>query len=665
MLAFTIAHVSVIALRFREPDRPRGLRGSPVVPVRGARVPLPAVLGAMLAAAGWLSVLVFHAGARYVGGGWLIGGLVLYTTYRKTQDKPLLRRVTIPDRALRHETLEPEFGSILVPIFGNPLDDDIIQTAARLAGSEHDDLETAGAVIEAIWVFEVPMALPLEASLPEAQVRRARDALARAKEVGEEYEGVTVATALVRARRVGQGIVSEARRRGVEAIVLAAEEPSRVRGGGRLGGPGGPLDNYLGDVTKYVIRKAPCRVILTAAPAERRAIELGSRPDRDWLESQPMFILIVGAGRVGSAVAKRALEAGHEVSVLDSDPLSHERLDTDATPHLGGRRRALHGRHGARGRRSDRGRDRGSRRFPGRHQGRQYEPGDRPDRAAPLQRAASGRPRRRPGPGGLVRRAGSAHDLPDAAGDRHGGGGRAGAVRRMDPTMYVIIAGAGKVGWNLARELIAKDQEVTLIESDHRRYRVVEEELEHAVQYGDATELWVLERAGIQRADLVIAVTGDDEDNILICQVAKEKYECQRIVARVNNPRNLQHFKLLGIQPAVSATDLILRLIEHEVPEYGLVQLLALEEERLEIIELEVAEGSPAAGRRVAEVPLPDGSLIISVLRGGAGFVPKADSVIEAGDQVLLILDPGLEAEITPQFAPAGAAAAADGRGRG
>ena len=162
--------------------------------------------------------------------------------------------------------------------------------------------------------------------------------------------------------------------------------------------------------------------------------------------------------------------------------------------------------------------------------------------------------------------------------------------------MYVIIAGPGKVGWNLARELIAKDREVTLIESDHDRYRVVEEELEHAVQYGDATELWVLERAGIQRADLVIAVTGDDEDNILICQVAKEKYGVQRIVARVNNPRNLQHFKLLGIQPAVSATDLILRLIEHEVPEYGLVQLLALEEEHLEIIELEVGEGS--AGRR-------------------------------------------------------------------
>jgi trk system potassium uptake protein TrkA len=131
----------------------------------------------------------------------------------------------------------------------------------------------------------------------------------------------------------------------------------------------------------------------------------------------------------------------------------------------------------------------------------------------------------------------------------------------------------------------------------------------------------------------------------------------QRIVARVNNPRNLQHFKLLGVQPAVSATDLILRLIEHEVPEYGLIQLLALEEEHLEIIELEVGEGCEAAGNKVADIDLPDGALIISVLRGGTGFVPKADTVVEAGDQVLLILDPGLESEITLQFAPSGAGA--------
>jgi len=220
--------------------------------------------------------------------------------------------------------------------------------------------------------------------------------------------------------------------------------------------------------------------------------------------------------------------------------------------------------------------------------------------------------------------------------------------------MYVIIAGAGKVGWNLARELIAKDREVTLIESDHARYRVVEEELEHAVQYGDATELWVLERSGIQRADVVIAVTGDDEDNMLVCQVAKEKYLCDRIIARVNNPRNHDHFRLLGIQPAVSATDLILRLIEHEVPRYGLVHLLALEEERLEIIELEVNPEAPTVGERISDIALPEGSLIISVLREGAGFVPRPDTVIEAGDGVLLVLNPGLEEAITAYFAPDG-----------
>jgi trk system potassium uptake protein TrkA len=222
--------------------------------------------------------------------------------------------------------------------------------------------------------------------------------------------------------------------------------------------------------------------------------------------------------------------------------------------------------------------------------------------------------------------------------------------------VYVIIVGAGKVGWNLARELIEKGNEVTLIEGDRGRYLVVEEELEHAAQYGDGTELWVLERAGIQRADLVIAVTGDDEDNMLVCQVAKEKYLCDRTIARVNNPRNLQHFKLLGIQPVVSATDLILRLIEHEVPRYGLVHLLALEEERLEIIELEVSGQSAAAGKSVAQVQLPDGSLIISVLRDGRGFVPNSETVIEPGDQVLLVLDPGLEESITPYFQP-------DGRG--
>jgi trk system potassium uptake protein len=218
--------------------------------------------------------------------------------------------------------------------------------------------------------------------------------------------------------------------------------------------------------------------------------------------------------------------------------------------------------------------------------------------------------------------------------------------------MYVLIVGAGKVGWNLARELINKRHEVTVIESDPVRYGVVEQELEHSAQYGDGSELWVLERAGIERADLVVAVTGDDEDNILISQVAREKYGVTRVVARCNNPRNLQHFELLGVKPAISATDLILRLIEHEVPKYGLVHLLDLPEERLEIIELEVAAGSEAAGAKVKDLGLPDGSLAIAILRHGTGFVPLSDSVIEAGDEVLIVLDTGLEAKITERFRP-------------
>jgi len=222
--------------------------------------------------------------------------------------------------------------------------------------------------------------------------------------------------------------------------------------------------------------------------------------------------------------------------------------------------------------------------------------------------------------------------------------------------MYVIVVGAGKVGLNLARELIDKGNELTIVENSARRYATVEEELEHRAQYGDGSELWVLERAGIERADMVIAVTGDDEDNILICQVAREKYGVERVISRCNNPRNLQHFELLGVKPAVSATDLILRLIEHEVPRYGLLHLLDLPQERLEIIEVEVAQGSPADGTPVRDLGIPEGSLVISILRDGTGFVPLADSEVKAGDEVLLVLDTGLEDKVTQRFARGAAA---------
>jgi len=269
LLGLTIAHLSIVVLRYREPGRKRPYRMPFSVRVGGGDLPIPAVIGGLLAALAWVSVVITHSGARWVGFGWLIGGLVFYVTYRMTQGKPLLKRVVVPERALRGERHDAEYGSILVPILGSPFDDDIVQTAGRLAAEEDAESFEAdhGATIEALWVFEVPMSLPIDAALPDEQLKRARAALARAKAVGEEYEGVEVATATVRARRAGQAIVDEARRRGVQAVVMGAEEPSKIRGGALLGGRGGPLDNFVGDVTKYVIAKAPCQVILTAPPA--------------------------------------------------------------------------------------------------------------------------------------------------------------------------------------------------------------------------------------------------------------------------------------------------------------------------------------------------------------------------------------------------------------
>jgi APA family basic amino acid/polyamine antiporter len=278
LLAFTIAHVSVCRLRYREPDAPRPYRVPLSISFRGGSLPLPAVFGAVVSAAGWVAVMVVHQPARYVGLGWMAVGTVMYVIYRKADETSLLRRITVAPEVLRAEPpRERDYGSILVPLFGSRLDEDIVQTAALLvSGEQTDDAAIDAATIEAVWIFVIPMSLPLDARLPEAQIKEARQALARAKAVGEEYAGVQVATATVRTRRAGYAIVDEAKRRGVEAIVLGAEEPSRIRGGARLGGRGGPLENFVGDVSKYVIGKAHCRVIVTAPTegdlaAERRA----------------------------------------------------------------------------------------------------------------------------------------------------------------------------------------------------------------------------------------------------------------------------------------------------------------------------------------------------------------------------------------------------------
>jgi basic amino acid/polyamine antiporter, APA family len=265
-LAFTLAHLSVVVLRYREPDRKRPFRVPLNVRVGGGDLPLPSVLGAVLGAASWVAVIVLHEGARYVGGGWLIAGLAMYVIYRKVQGKSLTQRFTIPEAALR-ETRVVEYGSILVPIFGERLDDDIVGTAGRLAAERAEEGE-GGAMLEAVWVFQIPMSLPIDARVPDERVAEAKRALSRAKQVGEEYADVEVATAMVRGRSLGAAVVSEAKRRGVEAIVLAAEAPTRIRGGAILGGMGIGSDRFAGDFTRYVIEKAPCKVILTAPPAD-------------------------------------------------------------------------------------------------------------------------------------------------------------------------------------------------------------------------------------------------------------------------------------------------------------------------------------------------------------------------------------------------------------
>jgi len=277
LLAFTLVHCSVLVLRRKEPDRDRPFR----IPFNVRGLPVPALIGAVVSVLAFAAVLALHESARLVGPTWMLLGLALYVAYRRGTQKSLTRRFTVPEGSLtREKGPTAQYGSILVPVFGNALDDDIMQTAGRLAAEEGPDEEEQGAQIEAIWVFVLPMSVPIDGRLPESDLKHARSALARAKAVGEEYDGVEVSSFTVRSRSAGQAIVREARRRGVEAIVMPAEEPSLTRGGVLLGGKEGLRSTYVGDTTRYVINKAPCRVILTAPPdtTQRRARERPGEP---------------------------------------------------------------------------------------------------------------------------------------------------------------------------------------------------------------------------------------------------------------------------------------------------------------------------------------------------------------------------------------------------
>ena len=193
--------------------------------------------------------------------------------------------------------------------------------------------------------------------------------------------------------------------------------------------------------------------------------------------------------------------------------------------------------------------------------------------------------------------------------------------------MYLLIAGGGKVGSNLARVLIREGHEVTLIEQRPARFNSLEAEFKRP-------------------PDVVVAVTGDDEDNIVICQLARDRYSVETTIARVNDPRNQPYFDLLGITPTVSATAMIMGLIEHEVPEHGLIHLLELRKENLEIVEILVDPGAACAGKSIRDVALPAGSRVISIVRNGKAEAPDGAMQLEPGDSVLAILEPGKEDEL-------------------
>jgi APA family basic amino acid/polyamine antiporter len=268
-LAITIAHLSIVRLRVIAPDKRRPFKIPLGIPWRGAEVPLPAILAAIVSGLAFVSVLAYHDTARLVGGGWMAFGLLFYVVYRKVfEGTTLTKRVTVTERALTKQMPEVEFRNVLVPVFGSKLDDDIVATAGRLAMAELGGTDDGGtdARLDVVYVIEVPLTLPLDAELPPEQEEQARRAVERAREVGDEYEDVEVTTQVLRARKVGAGILEAARRSGAEAIVVGAEPPTKVRGGARLGGIGAARPAEIGAVTEYVLKKAPCRVLLTAPP---------------------------------------------------------------------------------------------------------------------------------------------------------------------------------------------------------------------------------------------------------------------------------------------------------------------------------------------------------------------------------------------------------------
>jgi trk system potassium uptake protein len=209
--------------------------------------------------------------------------------------------------------------------------------------------------------------------------------------------------------------------------------------------------------------------------------------------------------------------------------------------------------------------------------------------------------------------------------------------------MFIVVAGAGKVGYHLARALVA-DHEVLVIELDPSRVDFIAEELgTDVIMQGDACDAATMERAGMERADLVVAATGDDDDNLTFCQIAKARFNVPRAVARINNPQNEGLFRQLGIDSTVSATNLIMGHIEQELPWRGLIPLMTLGGLNLEIVEVRVPAGALTVGKQVKQLLLPQGSLLCLMISEGTPRLPAPETTIHADD--ILVAVTNIEAE--------------------
>ncbi|MGE5140846.1 MAG: potassium channel family protein [Rudaea sp.] len=203
--------------------------------------------------------------------------------------------------------------------------------------------------------------------------------------------------------------------------------------------------------------------------------------------------------------------------------------------------------------------------------------------------------------------------------------------------MYIIVVGGGKVGYYLTKQLLADGHEVAVIEKNKQKVEQIANDLGGIAVHGDGSDSGPMEEAGMGRADIVVAVTGDDEDNLIVCQMAKKKFGVKRTIARINNPKNERIFRVLGIDLTVSPVDSLVAQIEREIPAHSLIHLLTLRDAGATFIEKEIPPGSPVIGKPLNLLNLPDHFLIPLVIRDGRAIIPKGQTTLEAGDEVVAV----------------------------